>query len=321
MAQNSSVFLRLWLSPYSHQLFSLEGCSSPKQISISLPNLSHHYISNSCNGLMCLYTDFSCGRDIFLCNPTIRETRLLPSSCLAAKVKDGMILGVGMGHDYRSNDLIKVVRMWISYYKCRCNKYIIEEYDLRSDSWRIIESANLWSYEFDTCSFAMHFKGVYYWWGKVKGLTTTMVTLDVGGGILNKVALPKDVDISISSGRYLSVLNECVTLVCRNCCVQNANFDIWAMHGGATVDSCWTKLRTIEHSSPCVPLVFWKGNELLLKMFDKMRSYNVDTEEVRQVNFENEGKGIGDICEAIYSVKSHISVNPQPTMTELGLVS
>ncbi|XP_058741030.1 uncharacterized protein LOC131613373 [Vicia villosa] len=314
MDQNCYLLLRLWLTPYNHQLFSLECGSSPKQISTSFPNLSHHIISNSCNGLICLYTDFSCGRDVFLCNPTSKETRLLPLSSLAEKTKDGMILGVGMGHDHRNKDLIKVVRMWISYHKCRCKNYIVEEYDLRSDSWRIVESANPWSCEFETCSFAMHCRGVYYWWGMVKGLSTTIVTLDVGGGFLNKVALPKDVDISSSSGRYLGVLNECITLVCRNCCDQNANFDIWAMNGSGNLDSCWTKLRTIEHSSPCVPLVFWKGRELLLKMFDKVRSYNVDTKEIRNVNFENEGRGIVDICEAIFCEKSQISVKSLPTV-------
>ncbi|KAL5078818.1 hypothetical protein RYX36_007239 [Vicia faba] len=319
MSQNYYLLLRLWLTPYNHQLYSLERGSSPKQISISLPNLSHHVVSNSCSGLMCLYTDFSCGRDVFLCNPTTKETRLLPSSCLAAKIKDGAILGVGMGHDCRGNDLVKVVRMWISYHNSRSKNYIVEEYDLRSDSWRIIESANPWSCEFETGSFGMHFKGAYYWWGKVEGMTTTIVRLDVGGGILNKVALPKDVDISSSSGRYLGVLNEYITLVCRNCCHQNANFDIWAMHGGGTVDSCWTKLRTIENSSSYVPLVFWEKNELLFKMFDKMKSYNIDTEEIHNVNFENEGRGIADICEAIFCVKSQISVHPPlPTMTQLG---
>ncbi|AES78050.1 F-box protein interaction domain protein [Medicago truncatula] len=253
--------------------------------------LSYHVVSNSCNGLVCLYTDLSCGRDVFLCNPTTREVRLLPSSNLVTTVKDGMV----------------------SYSNCRCKKYIVEEYDLRSDSWRTIESVNPWCCEFDTSCFAMHFNGVYYWWGEIKGLTSTILTLDVGGGFLHKMPLPKVVDISTSSGRYLGVLHGCITLVCRKLCDQNANFCIWVFGGSCAGDSCWTKLRTIEHSSSCVPLVFWKGNELLLKMFDKVISYNVDTEEIHNIDFGNERRGIADICEAIFCEKSLVSVNPLPT--------
>ncbi|XP_004490756.1 uncharacterized protein [Cicer arietinum] len=315
MNQSYFLLLRLWLTPYTHQLFSLEHGSSLKQISISLPNrsntcLSYHLVSNSCNGLVCLYSDFSCGRDVFLCNPTTREVRLLPSSDLVTKVKDGMILGVGMGHDYRSNNLIKVVRMWVCHRECRCKKYIVEEYDLRSDSWRTIESANPWCCEFDTCCFAMHFNGIYYWWGKIKGLTTTILALNVGGGILHKVSLPKDIDISSSSGRYLGVLNDTITLVCRDCCDKYENFNIWVKSGGGVVDSCWTKIRTIEHSSPCVPLVFWREDELLLKLFDKVISYNVNTENILDVNLEIDERGIADVCEAIFCVKTLLSVNP-----------
>lgn len=282
--------------------------------------LSYHVVSNSCNGLVSLYTDLSCGRDVFLCNPTTREVRLLPSSNLVTTVKDGMVLGVGMGQDYSTNNLIKVVRMWVSYNDCHCKKYIVEEYDLRSDSWKTIECVNPWCCEFDTSCFAMHFNGVYYWWGEIKGLTstTTILALDVGGGFLHKVPLPKGVDISTSSGRYLGVLHGCITLVCHDLCDQNANFGIWVLGGSGAVYSCWTKLRTIEHSSPCVPLVFWKGNELLLKMFDKVISYNVDTEETHNIDFGNEGRGIADICEAIFCEKSLVSVNPLPT--SIGLI-
>ncbi|XP_004492109.1 uncharacterized protein [Cicer arietinum] len=320
MTQSCYLLLRMWLAPYTHQLLSLEHDSSPKQI--SLPNmkstcLSYHLVSNSCNGLLCLYSDFSCGRDVFLSNPTTREVRLLPSSDLVTKVKDGMILGVGMGHDYRTNNLIKVVRMWESYRECRrCKEYIVEEYDLRSDAWRTIQSSNPWCCEFDTSCFAMHFKGIYYWWAKLKGLTTTILALNVGGGILHKVSLPKDIDISSSNGRYLGVLNECMTLVCRNCCDQNANFDIWVNDGSGLGDSCWNKLRTIEHSSLCMPLAFWKGNEFLVKVFDKVRSYNVETEEIHNVNFENKGGEIVEIYEAIFCVKSLVSVNPLPLSIE-----
>ncbi|XP_045797749.1 uncharacterized protein LOC123891929 [Trifolium pratense] len=299
MSQKYYLLLRLWLMPYTHKLFSLENGSSLKQISISMQNmkcsLSFHIVSNSCNGLVCLYSDFACGRDVFLCNPTTREVRLLPSSYLVTKVKDGM-----------------VVRMWVSYSKCRRNKeYIFEEYDLRSDSWRTIQSANPWSCEFDTSCFAMYFNGIYYWWGKSKGLTETILALDVGGGILSKVKLPKDVDISSSSGRYLGVLGGCITLVCRKFGDQNANFDIWVTEGAGAVNSCWNKLRTIKHSSLCVPLGFWKGNELLVKIFDKVRSYNIDTEETYDLNFENEERDFADICEAVFCEKSLVSVNPQ----------
>jgi hypothetical protein len=112
---------------------------------------------------------------------------------------------------------------------------------LRSDSWRTIESANPWRCEFEASCFAIYFNGVY-WWGKTKGLTTTILALDVGGGILRKVSLR----------RYLGVLGGCITLVCRKFCDQNVSVDIWVTEGDGAVDSCWSKLQTIEHSSPCV---------------------------------------------------------------------
>lgn len=315
---NYYLLLRLWLTPYTHQLFSLltneEVGFSLKQIFIAMPkiriNLSHHLVSNPCNGLVCLYSDFSCGRDVFLCNPATREVRFLPPSNLVTKVQDGMVLGVGMGHDSsKTNNDVKVVRLWDSYSKCHCKKYIFEEYGLGSDSWRTIESANPYCCEFDTSCFALHFKGVYYWWAKLKDSTTPIVvTLNVGGGMLQKLHLPNHIDISSEIGRYLGVLNDSVSLVCRGCGAENANLDIWVMKCGVGIwGFTWAKLRTIENT-PCVPLVFWKRNELLVKMFDMLKSYSVDTEDIHNVNIEVEGHGIADICEAIFCVKSLISV-------------
>ncbi|XP_057433261.1 uncharacterized protein LOC130726059 [Lotus japonicus] len=313
------LLLRLVLAPFIHKLFSLssteekEPSFSLEQIPIAMPNketISYNMVSNSCsNGLVCLYSDFHCGREIALCNPTTRDVKFLPISNLVTEVKDGMVLGVGMGHDYYKIDDYKVVRMWISYLECRCKKYIVEEYCLSTKSWRIIDSANPYCCDFEASCFAMHFDGFYFWWAKLQDSSPVVVALDVGGGYFRKVHLPKRADIGSESGRYLGVLNGFVSLVCRDDRhSNNDNLDIWVIDG-AVFNSCtsWTKLRTLN-LAPCTPLTFWKGKELLVKMFDMLKSYDVESGEIHHVSTDVGGQGIADICQAIPCVKSLASI-------------
>ncbi|KAJ1401165.1 TPP-binding enzyme, conserved site [Sesbania bispinosa] len=199
LGSSHNLLLRLWLTRYNHQLFSL---SSEKEGGFSLMHIP----------IVMANVNFVIARDVALCNPATREVRFLPPSDLTTKIKDGMVLGVGMGNDSKCNGCMIIVRMWISYVECRCKKFIVEEYALCSDSWRTIESANPWRAEFDTSCFAMHFKGAHYWWAKLRDSTTTVLALNVGGGDFRNVPLPSPIDISSTIGRYLGVLNDSISL-------------------------------------------------------------------------------------------------------------
>ena len=239
------------------------------------------------------------GTDVALCNPATREHRFIPQSEMVSKTSRWGVLGVGMGYDHRANDY-RVVRTWKRYLGRGYVGYVVEEYALSTDSWKRIDIGNpsLLLYEFDIWKFAMHCKVVCYWWAaKLGGRTSTMVTLNVGGEVFQKVRLLHPSDINTSWIKHLGVLNGFVLLICRSDRFgEYSYFDIWVMDGAGAEGSCWTKLRSIEIKiKPCVPSGFWKDNELLFETHGKLGFYNI------------EGQRIADVFEAIH-VTSLVSI-------------
>ncbi|XP_057417030.1 F-box/kelch-repeat protein At3g06240-like [Lotus japonicus] len=222
------------------------------------------------NGILCLSSGDN--SQVLLYNPSTTEFRYLPHTL----ERLGFSEAVGMGYDYSSNDF-KVIRI-----RYAVSDIWAEQYTLSTDSWTVLPNSNAELFGFRSDSFAMCFKRTFYWWATYQG-DYVIVALNMDDGVFQIVPKPPGVLIGQLHPRSLTVLYDSISLVCCSC-YHNTPFssiDIWVMGGFGS----WTQMRTIKHVRGVLrPLVFWKGNELLMQMtLGKIKSYRVDTEEIKDL--------------------------------------
>ncbi|KAI5326351.1 hypothetical protein L3X38_035425 [Prunus dulcis] len=128
-------------------------------------------ISSHCDGIVCL-TDFH--KKVALCNPAIREFKLLPESdVLLSSPEEVAILGVGLGRDLKHSKNYKVVRL-VTYgdKKVDDDRFVVhppraEVFTLQgSDSWKEIEIGNIVTktgFFLPQHAVSVYCKGVVYW--------------------------------------------------------------------------------------------------------------------------------------------------------------
>ncbi|XP_021800841.1 F-box/kelch-repeat protein At3g06240-like [Prunus avium] len=121
-------------------------------------------IRGHCDGIVCLC---DCGGNIILCNPAIKELKLLPKSCLP----NWGYSNVSIGYDPKSKDY-KVQRISCDGEEIYGDRLVffpprVEIYNLSTDTWREIksnclqtEATFLWPED-----FAVYWKGICYWLG------------------------------------------------------------------------------------------------------------------------------------------------------------
>lgn len=279
----------------NYKLFSLSAtsadCSAVETLIPKFNMLSTKFqICGHCNGILCFSIDYwPRSKEVLLYNPATREFRCLPDTAMRLK-PSSLALTVGMGYDPITDDY-KVIRIW-KVDTCGNNggvfsTYRIEEYALSTDSWTMLHDTNAGLFLFGTDCFAMCFKRTYYWWAfNREDKSSVILALDMGDEVFQRVPTPPHVDLSEPDGRSLAMLNDSISLIC---CTYHGNgvttsIDIWVMDGFGAEGS-WTRMWTVKHlRGEPKPLVFWKGNELLMEMScGKLKSYNVDTQEIKDI--------------------------------------
>lgn len=272
-------------------------------------------ISGHCNGILCLSVRYwPRSKEVILYNPATREFKCLPDSVMRSK--SSVALAVGMGHDPRTDDF-KVVRIWsVDTGVYTTNR--VEEYALSTDSWTRLYNSNARDFLFGDDSFALYFKGTYYWLASQRGHKSSIILgMNIGDEVFHKVSVPGHVDISKPDGRSLAVWKEeSISLICCSCFGLNTWIDIWVMEGFGA-EGCWTQMYSISTASVLEepkPLVFWKGNELLLEMCSgEIKSYNVDTEEIKSVKIE--GYPVRHSSQAVNYVATLVSIKGDNYLT------
>ncbi|XP_061345017.1 F-box/kelch-repeat protein At3g06240-like [Gastrolobium bilobum] len=269
-------------------------------------------ICGHCNGILCLSIDYwPRSKEVLLYNPATREFRCLPDNVLRLK-PSSVALAVGMGYDPITDDY-KVLRIWRvdafdngGVFRGRTNR--VEEYALNTDSWTLLNDTNAGNFAFETDCFAMYFKRTYYWWAfSREDKSSIIVAFDMEDEVFQRVLMPPHIDISEPDGRSLAVWNDSISLICCTYHDFTTSIDIWVMDlVGA--EGSWTLMRSIKHlREEPKPLVFWKGNELLMEMScGKIESYNVDTEEIKDVMIE--GYTVQHSSQAVNYVASTVSL-------------
>ncbi|XP_073026843.1 F-box/kelch-repeat protein At2g43270-like isoform X2 [Primulina eburnea] len=123
-----------------------------KDLHIPSYNLSNFPIHGPCNGLVCI----ALGEIVFLCNPALREFKLLPPLKFPEN-NTAYPLGFGFGFD-QIGGVYKVIRI---SYEHDLNYTWVDLYDSASNSWEQIE-ANVPDI-IESLSVGLVFKGAIHW--------------------------------------------------------------------------------------------------------------------------------------------------------------
>ncbi|GAV89686.1 FBA_1 domain-containing protein, partial [Cephalotus follicularis] len=231
---------------------------------------------------------------VILVNPTSREFRLLPESCIPpppplhnpssdyALVDFPFIKRQGFGYDHKIDDY-KVVRIW---------SYVTQEFGwemsvrvevctLKTDCWREINTnlieIPILEGDFDC---ATYFNGFFCWWAPgIDGENKVILAFHFSDEAFQTIQLPYTFSIWDGFTRILSVLGESLVLFDYP---QVVNYvDVWVMDEFC-IDGPWSKILIIGPLEGIErPLVFWKKDELLMgDITGQVVSYNLDTKQI-----------------------------------------
>ncbi|GMN43387.1 hypothetical protein TIFTF001_012580 [Ficus carica] len=274
-------------------------------------DLSDNGISH-CNGIIC-FVDYRKSR-ILLCNPSTRETKLLPDPYFAER-DNNFTVRFGLGYDCIAN-VYKVVRV------CgRLFNFKAQVYTLGDDAWRDIMLDHQFRIidSYPLCKvFHLYCKGFYYWLARKHGIASkqsTMHSFDMHNEEFHTVSLPDIVQsLEYRSTCYTSLTewNETVVLFSypRDKFVKTKPIEMWVMHQsseGNKNSPYWTKYLSIGPGGISKsPTIFLNSEELLIKVFDKgLFSYNIRTNMVKRIH-----KGyVRWFLASFRYVKSLVSVN------------
>ncbi|PON44105.1 F-box domain containing protein [Trema orientale] len=251
--------------------------------------------SSHCNGIISLVADSDSLEQIVLYNPTIREFKVLPKTCLDrhALSVGGIVrvLGEGLGYDSKANDY-KFIRI---LHRIRSDEWFAEVYTMSSDSWRGIQ-IDIKIDSFLSTGEGVCCKGVFYWLlAKPDGI----LSYDLSTDEFHNVPLPlsdnvNQVDVywkhrkgcwnRWNAKKKLAVWNGLFALLIPD--MVSFTIEMWVMddfHGG--VKPSWTKHLEI---GPFVifysPIMFWNSYELLMETEDGgIVSYNLGTQKFRNL--------------------------------------
>ncbi|XP_058187821.1 putative F-box protein At3g24700 [Rhododendron vialii] len=258
-------------------------------LGLDIPGLE---LLGPCNGVVCL-TESGYYSTIVLCNPSMREFRVLPQP----SYKKGYVANLGFGFDPSTNDY-KVVKF--GYYNPHIltdeNDETMEIYELSTDSWREgrVNSQIQFGLHFVCLSFASC-KGDFYWYMFCPDGDDAIIVFWMTDEVFDAKPLPEVCLFDDSIGSELFVLNDSLALVLYPSewtepssfsvwhCPMEKCFDIWVMEEQG-VEVSWTKkfaigpLQWLEY-----PLGFRRNGEFLLVSDGvQMMSYNPDTRRIKE---------------------------------------
>ncbi|KAK3001050.1 hypothetical protein RJ639_020459 [Escallonia herrerae] len=277
---------------------------------IIIPHFNHFLqMVGPCNGIVCL-TDH---RDIFLCNPSIRDFKVLPAPSF--NYPHGLFsrtLGVGFGFDTHSSEY-KVIRI-AELYEDDDGDYMfhsvnVEIYDLSTDSWREIYAIVPYVWYFP--SSELLFNGHFHWWADDEDHGgESMLSFHISTEIFQQIRLPDVCAFPDGNERAFLVLNESIALLLFNPS-QQTYLDLWLMTEYGIADS-WTKQFTI---GPLVqieqPLLFWKHELLLEKFNGQLVSYNLKSQALKEFQMYGAQESLRAVAysESLVSIKGGSDIN------------
>ncbi|XP_008245538.1 PREDICTED: F-box/kelch-repeat protein At3g06240-like [Prunus mume] len=260
-----------------------------------------------CHGIVCLCD----GSDnIVLCNPAIKELKLLPQSCLPQLIQ----CGVGFGYDPKSKDY-KVHRISCDGEEIYGDRLVffpprVEIYTLNTDSWRQIKNNYLETEDtfFWPDYFQMYWKGICYWVGyeqpkefesyfdrlEDEQKKTMIFLFDTGDEVFRNILLPDSL-YEPPEYRYVMrilVWNESVALFGLDSFgTFDERYGLWVLDDFDGAKSSWTRNLTFDPMAGIKSILeFWKSDEIVMVTRNgDIVSYNPGTNKLKNLpmHFEN----------------------------------
>ncbi|PRQ23256.1 putative F-box domain-containing protein [Rosa chinensis] len=266
-------------------------------------------IVGHCDGIICLSTHAGSDRAA-LCNPSIKEFKFLPKSCLIHPPNVAYVYHVGFGYDSKAKDY-KLVRiaLSISYGEHPTRGEI---YSLGSNSWREIKT-DFRTRVYSTPGSGLYFKGNYYWYAfkqeEPEYHKEFILSFDMSDELFHHTSVPDSFHVTDGCYRSLVVLRESIALLSYEAGYGvPKTFEVWGTEGFGAGKDFWTKYVTIGPLEGIeIPLVFWKTDELLVVTNNASAvSYNLCTQTSKYLPIN--GAEASDIKAVVY-VNSIVSVN------------
>ncbi|XP_058185595.1 putative F-box protein At3g24700 [Rhododendron vialii] len=265
-------------------------------------DIKHLQILGPCNGVVCL-TRFSSSSPIVLCNPSIKEFRVLPEP----SYKNDHMCNLGFGFDPYMNDY-KVVRFAVmsTDLPIRHIDERVEMYDLSKDSWRELDAESPVVSGF-TCfndSYAS-WNGDFFWYAYHKhGGSPVIMAFRMSDEAFEEMPVPEVCLLDQHSEKKLFVLDNSLAMVIYPNWWSNPfvflpeefslekSFDIWVMNE-EDVEVSWTKKFTIGPFQQLDwALGFRLNGEFLVESgYGQMMSYNLNTQERKEYQVHDQVQG------------------------------
>lgn len=252
------------------------------------------WVYHHCNGIFFVVNRSNM---VFLCNPVLKEWKLIPNSIYALwptdiiqpSYRSRSLRAMGFGYDSKTDDYMII--FLFSHYAANLKGYTIgaEVYRLSTNSWREIKFME--GRIFDKCCWksekGVYCKGFYYWLVNVSFGRRCVISLDLCDEVFRILTSLADVVCR----QDIAVWNDSVVLFSTtdNAGLQRS-IDIWVLD-----DQCkWRKHLSIgPFEDVRNPLIFWKSNELLLrKRDDQIASYNIRSRKIRKLSIHKDDRSL-----------------------------
>ncbi|XP_058185599.1 F-box protein At3g07870-like [Rhododendron vialii] len=257
--------------------------TSTQDIVISSTDLDNELrLLGHCNGVVCL-SGLAFNQTIILCNPSIREFRVLPQS----SYKTDHFSNLGFGFDPYTNDY-KVVKFEFRHIYSSIDE-TIEIYDLSTDSWRkvVLDSSFGFglNFKYSSCS---SWNGDFYWFACGPSGDRKIIAFRMSNEVFDVIPVPEVCSLDNSRERRLFVLNDSLALVLYTSGWELSShlekcFDIWIMEEQG-VEVSWTKKFTIGPLKGIYFALGFRLNGEFLFEGDRgqLMSYHIDTQQIKK---------------------------------------
>ncbi|PQP94593.1 S locus F-box protein with the low allelic sequence polymorphism 1-S4 [Prunus yedoensis var. nudiflora] len=272
---------------------------------IGLEDVESPSILGHCNGIVCLSP---CSDNLVLCNPAIKEIKLLPKSGLP----DWWGCAVGFGYDPKCKDY-KVSR--IASYQAEIDGLIppprVEIYTVSTDSWREIKNNSLETEAtvFFPDYFQMYFQGICYWVGYEQPKQSMeyedeeqkpmVIFFDTGDEIFHHILLPDSFYMYEEGSAYayemsyimytdlrIILWNGSIALFGINrFSALPESYGVWVLDDFDGANGSWTKHLTFDPLEGVKRVLeILKSDEILMVTEDgDIVSYNLATEKLKNL--------------------------------------
>ncbi|KAH7846417.1 hypothetical protein Vadar_013800 [Vaccinium darrowii] len=271
-----------------------------------------------CNGVICL-TRQGFNSTIVMCNPSIREFRVLPEP----SYKKDYLANLGFGFDPFTN-AYKVVKF--GYLNPDFSNWEFDErieiYDLSTDSWREVDTVSPVEFGFRCCyEPCTSWNGDCYWYAYCTSDEQAIFRFRMSDEVFDEIPVPDVILLDNSSERKLFILDDSLALVLypsgwvipewfpgRDFSL-NKCFDIWVMAmDEQRVEVSWTKRYSIGPlHAPNYALGFRRNGEFLLESGGgQMMLYHLDTQQIKE--YQLYGHSPPECLQVLPYVESLVSV-------------